>query len=123
MVDQFIKINLQKVRLPGWLWIALAALIIYLGRTYITDSGLVELLVTVVFAAVKALDLNSAEVEKTVAAISTLDAYIHDLRQRVPSPPAQVGHEGAMRSAAPPLPPAPTVEVEQPSKMSTWMLG
>lgn len=58
-------IDLKVIKLPGWVWIAIAGLIMYLARTYINDSGLVEVIGLGVYAGLKYVEVkvNSGQLD------------------------------------------------------------
>lgn len=114
------EIDLKAIRIPGWLWVAAIAAIIFLARTYITDSGLVELIVVACFMVIKRLDLKHEDVDQLLGVIEQLNSQIVRLRQeRVES----VSPGMAARSSSFELPDPVPVNIKEPSETMTWLLG
>lgn len=114
------EINLKAIRVPGWLWVAAIALIIFLARTFITDSGLVELVVVVCFMALKRLDLKREDVDQLLGVVEQLNDQILRMRQeRLES----ASLYPTARSPEPVLSEPESVTVRRPSETMTWMLG
>lgn len=109
-----VVIDLKSIKLPGWVWIFAAAAIMYVARTYISDSGLVELIGLGVYAIIKYVEVqvNSGQLEQVESWIKRAHAEINRLRTK--STP-----EAGMRSA-PTLAPEKPVEIKQPSTLASW---
>lgn len=99
--------NMQDVKVPGVLWIALVVAALAVLRHYVTDPLYVEIGIVVAFALLKSLNLGTAELEELLAIIARLQAQIDKDRPR--------------SAEAAPL--VPTGKVEAPNKFVRWLVG
>lgn len=107
-------IDMKVIKLPGWVWIALAGLIMYLARTYITDSGLVELIGLGVY-----MGLKYVEVQVNSGQLETVADWIRRAHNEILTWRAKNAPPTAMRSSTPD-PAAKPIQVKRPSKWFEW---
>lgn len=117
-------IDLSTIQLPGWVWIAVAGLVIYLARTYVTDSGLVEVVTIAAYMVIKRLEVSGTNlsIEETADFFKRLHAEINTWRSRAavaesaaaPGPVMRSGSTAALEVTKP-------VEVKTPNSWQRWM--
>lgn len=117
------EINLKDVNLPGWAWVAVIVVIVYLAKTFITDSVIVELIVIGAFAAVKTLDLEATDVSKLLDTMTGLVTEANHLLARLEALRSKNEGGEIMRSGTVASPPLTEVPEVRTNRWVRWMWG
>lgn len=113
-----VVVDLRSFRLPGWVWMGIAGLILYLARTYITDSGLVELIGLGVYMLLKYVEVkaNAGDLDVIADWFRRAHAEVNLWRSRsIPETAGPTMRSGSIDTGVKPI------EVKQPGDWSRWM--